>query len=75
MEIKHYIAFTFILYIVCSFHIGIDFNTYSTQELNDAIRLFGHVDFTWTCTINSPGVSKELWKQVLASTNNQVTIS
>lgn len=60
---------------ISAFQVGVDFNTYSAAQLNQAIKYFGRVDFTWAITVNSPGVSAQLWKQAFAATNNQVTFS
>jgi len=43
--------------------------------MNDAIKNFGHVDFTWAITVNSPDVSQQLWRQAFASLNNQQVFS
>jgi hypothetical protein len=57
MEIKNWVVLMCCLSVVIGFQVGVDFNTYSAQELNEAIKVFGRVDFTWAITVNSPGVS------------------
>lgn len=77
MEIKILHLFLLLICIGSSFSylVGVDFNTYSFNELNDAIKYFGHVDFTWAITVNSSGVTSQLWKQVFSSINNQMVFS
>lgn len=57
MEIKYLAILSVCLVAASGFMVGVDFNTYSASELGEAIKLFGHVDFTWAITVNSPGVS------------------
>lgn len=75
MEIKNCIVFILTITLVFGFQVGVDFNTYSAQQLNEAIKVFGHVDFTWAITVNSPGVSAQLWKEAFAATNNREVFS
>ena len=69
--IKIILLFLACIYISVAYQVGVDLNTFSTQELNDVISQYGHVDFTWAITVNSPGVSQQLWRQAFASLNNK----
>lgn len=60
---------------VFCFMVGVDFNTYSTDDLNSAIKYFGHTDFTWAITLNSPGVSASTWASAFAGTNKVTVFS
>jgi hypothetical protein len=72
---KYIIFIAVCISIAVSFQVGIDFNTFSAQELTDAINHYGHVDFTWAITVNSPGVSAQLWRQAFATLNNKDVFS
>ena len=58
-----------------TFMVGIDFNTYTSSELTEAINSFGHIDFTWAITANSGAVSTSQWNKAFAATNNQTVFS
>ena len=75
MGVKEVILVSVCVWSISAFMVGVDFNTYSATELNEAIKYFGHVDFTWAITVNSPGVSADLWKQAFAATNKVTTFS
>jgi len=68
---KIVILLTFCLSISFAYQVGIDLNTFSASEINNAISHYGHVDFTWAITVNSPDVSQQLWRQAFASLNNK----
>jgi hypothetical protein len=75
MAILNHIITLLLVVSVSSYMVGVDFNTFSAAELNDAVRYFGHVDFTWAITINSPGVSAQQWSAAFAGTNKNVVFS
>lgn len=75
MKTYHPLLILGLVSLSMSFLVGVDFNTYSTEELNAAIKYFGHVDFTWAITANSPGVSANTWAQAFAATNKNVVFS
>ena len=70
------LAFLALSCSICnSFLVGVDFNTFTSNELEQAIETFGEVDFTWAITENSPGVSDARWKDSFLALNDQFVFS
>lgn len=61
--------------ICYSFRVGVDLNTFSSNELEQAIDTFGRVDFTWAITSNSPAVPQARWRDSFLALNDQTVFS
>ena len=75
MKMLIFLALAHLICISNSFMVGVDFNTFSSAELDEAIKYFGRVDFTWGITVNSENVTASQWNKAFASTNNQTVFS